>query len=80
MNRTPTDANGYPFRKATFWLPPQEYGKIVHEINQLYDSQYKGKPIASHPSFGIDGIAYIYWFENHGFNNYNFFMKTLNKH
>ena len=54
------DCNGIPFSKPSFWLNPKEYGKICSEINTLYDSQYKGKYIAAHASFGIDGRAYVY--------------------
>lgn len=54
------------FYKPTFWLNFKEYVKICSEINQIYEAQYKGKPIAAHASFDIDGKAYVYWFENHG--------------
>lgn len=45
-----------------------------------YEVQYKNKAIASHVSYGIDGIAYIYWFENHGYNDYNIFQRVLDNH
>ncbi len=76
----PLDVNGNPFSKPTFWLMPGEYSKIITEINQAYEALYKGKVIASHPSFGLDGEMYIYWFENHGFNNYNIFMRVVDDH
>ena len=76
----PLDANGRPFSRATFRLPVAEYGKIVSEINQLYETVYKGKRIAAHTSFGMDGMAYVYWFENHGFNDYNIFMRVSDDH
>ncbi len=79
-NDLPLDTNGIPFSKPRFWLRPNEYGKICSEINIIYEAQYKGKRIAAHPSFGIDGKAYIYWFENHGFDDYNIFMRVLDNH
>lgn len=45
-----------------------------------YEVQYKNKAIASRVSYGIDGIAYIYWFENHGYNDYNIFQRVLDNH
>lgn len=68
------------FYKPTFWLNFKEYVKICSEINQIYEAQYKGKPIAAHASFGIHGKAYVYWFENHGFDNYNIFLRVIDEH
>lgn len=79
-NNLPLDANGIPFTKSAFWLKPMEYRKIYSEINQIYDAQYKGKRIAAHTSFGIDGKAYVYWFENHGFDNYNIYLRVVDNH
>lgn len=79
-NGLPYDSNGIPFSKPAFWLEPREYRKVFSEINQIYDAQYKNKRIAAHPSFGINGVAYIYWFENHGFNNYNIFLRVVDNH
>ncbi|MEE3482119.1 MAG: hypothetical protein VZQ80_09065 [Lachnospiraceae bacterium] len=73
----PLDANGYPFERPSFWLEPQEYGKIISEINALYNSQYKGSQYCAHLSFGIDGVGYVYFFENHGFNNYNIYQRVV---
>lgn len=74
------DANGLPFSRKSFWLDPIEYRKICSEINQIFDVQYRDKKIAAHSSFGIDGKAYVYWFENHGFDNYNIFMRVVDNH
>ena len=76
----PLDSNGVLFTKPTFWLNPTEYRKIYSEINQLYAAQYKNRPIAAHTSFGIDGKVYVYWFENHGFSDYNIFLRVLDNH
>ena len=79
-NRIPLDTYNVPFSKPSFWLSGEEYGKITSEINQLYYSQYQGKPICTHLSFDAGGYAYIYWFENHGFNNYNIFLRVPDDH
>ncbi|MCR5837063.1 MAG: hypothetical protein K6G88_11200 [Lachnospiraceae bacterium] len=82
MNITdlPADSKGIPFSKPTFFLPMREYTKIVSEINNLYKARYKGKRICTHISFGIDGNSYIYWFENHGFNEYNIYLRVFDMH
>ncbi len=80
MDKVPLDSNGNPFTKPVFWLDSREYCKICSEINQVYDVQYYNKRIAAHVSFGIDGRAYVYWFENHGFEEYNIFMRVLDCH
>ena len=76
----PVDANGVPFTKPAFWLNPAEYRKIYSEINLIFDVQYKDKRVAAHTSFGIDGKAYVYWFENHGFDNYNIYLRVADNH
>ena len=38
--------------------------------------KYVGKPFAIHLSYGIDNRAYWYYFENHGFDNYNIYMRV----
>lgn len=72
----PKDDNESFFTRPSFWLSKQEYRKVISEINQIYESQYKGLPVATHTTFGIDGMVHTYWFENHGFNNYNIFLRT----
>ena len=76
----PLDANGVPFTKPAFWLHPMEYRKICSEINQGFDVHHKGERICTHTSFGIDGKVYVYWFENHGFDNYNIYLRVLDVH
>ena len=73
----PLDSNGKPFSKPSFWLNPKEYAKICSEINRKYDSMYRDQLIFAHVSFGLDGVAYVYWFENHGFNDYNIFLRVV---
>ncbi len=47
---------------------------------QIYYAKYEGKRIATHVSFGIDGNAYVYWFENAGFDNYNIILRVEDDH
>lgn len=63
------------FYYNTFILSRSEYAKIISEINTNY-SRYKGLPLAIHKSYGIDNEAYWYYFENHGYNDYNIYMRT----
>lgn len=79
-NYIPVDVNGVSFTKPVFWLHPDEYSKVYSEINQLYYSQYEGKDIAAHTSYGLDGKSYVYWFENHGFDNYNIYLRVVDNH
>ena len=76
----PFDENGVSFSKPVILLDYREYRKIISEINNSYDVKFKGKKICTHTSFGIDGIAYVYWFENHGFNSYNIFLRVVDEH
>lgn len=66
--------NGH-FKYATCLLAPSEYAKILSEINDVYYEMYEDKRIAIHYSVGSDGNYYMYYFENHGFDNYNIFEK-----
>lgn len=62
--------NKYP----AFELSSAEYAKIVNEISTNY-GKYKNKRFAIHMSYGIDNRPYWYYFENHGFNNYNIYQR-----
>ena len=63
------------FLYPTFHLEHREYAKIISEINTNY-GKYKSIPFPTHVSYGIDNRPYVYWLENHGFNDYNIYMKT----
>lgn len=65
------DLSGRPFEFPTFELDNVEYAKIVHEINNLYYYKYENKKFAMHRSLDTYGNYYIYYFENHGFGDYN---------
>ena len=63
------------FLYKTFILSPAEYAKICGEISSNYE-KYRGKPLAVHASYGTDDTAYYYYFENHGFGEYNIYMRV----
>lgn len=67
--------NRLNFLYDAFPLPSVEYAKIFSEINTNY-GKYDKKPFAIHMSYGIDNKAYWYYFENHGYNNYNIYMRV----
>jgi len=68
------DSKGNPFKYQTCYLDYREYTKIISEINTNYDI-YRDKPYPIHYSVGIDNHYYVYFFENHGFNDYNIVEK-----
>ena len=69
-NDIPRDSNGIPFRFPSCILTKKEYAKIVSEINTNYEL-YKDEFLAIHTSVGLDNRYYAYYFENHGFDEYN---------
>lgn len=71
----PMDSNGYFFAYPEADIPWREKEKIRHEINSNY-FRYKGKKIIAHPSLGIDDEYYIYYTENHGFDDINIFARV----
>ena len=75
-NVYPFDSRGIPFKRPVFYLQPDEYSKIVSEINNAYYDRYVGKTSITHFSYGIDNVAYIYYVEVHGFDDYNIFNRV----
>ena len=71
------DTNGVPFEYKTLPLSREEYAKIVSEINTDYFSTYINQPYALHFSLGDDDRYYAYYFENHGFDDYNIVERYL---
>ena len=71
------DKDGFPFEYPAAEIPWMEQEKIRHEINSNY-RRYEGKGICLHPSYGIDNMAYDYFFENRGFDNINIFKRRIN--
>ncbi len=68
------DSKGNPFEYQSCRLDYREYAKIISEINSNY-SLYKDEAFAVHCSLGIDDCYYVYFFENHGFDDYNIVEK-----
>ena len=68
------DLKGQPFEFPSCLLNQQEYAKIVSEINSNYEL-YRNETFPVHYSIGIDNHYYLYFFENHGFNDYNIVEK-----
>lgn len=64
------DSKGNPYKYSQLTLPKKEYGKVMHEINTLYDTNYKGRTSAQHRSDNN-----IYYFEIHEFDEYNIYFK-----
>lgn len=69
------DENDQPFKYEPIDINPKEISKITHEINNVYHSKYYNKRTAIHRSLDLSGNYCIYFFENHGFDNYNIFGK-----
>ncbi len=68
------DMQGNSFEFPSCLLDEREYAKIVSEINNSFD-YYRDKPFAIHYSVDDDGHYYMYYFENHGFDDYNIVEK-----
>ena len=66
-----------PFIKRPGGIPKPEQEKIRHEIN-TYFKKYNGLKIIAHRSVGIDDCYYVYYVENHGFDDYVFLWKLPN--
>ncbi len=68
------DSNGKPFLFPTMELDKSEYVRIVSEINTCY-TMYRDQEFCVHDSYDIHDGAFSYYFENHGYNDYNVFAK-----
>ena len=68
------DSVGKPFRFSPIILDPSEYARIISEINTNY-SLFENQEFCSHNSYDIGTGAYTYFFENHGYNDYNIIAK-----
>ena len=58
-------------------MTAKEKAKVTHDINNVYHAKYKGKSscyIRTH-SNEPDSPAYVYRFRNHGFDDYEIYMK-----
>lgn len=67
-------------RKKTQSLPmtAKKKAKVTHDINNVYHAKYKGKRVCAirTSSNEPDSPTYYYRFKNHGFDDYDIFMKT----
>ena len=72
--KSPAKGGGMAFIYNTFMMSKREYAKIYGEINTNYH-KYINIPFAVHASYGIDNCAYWYFFENHGYGDYNIYMR-----
>ena len=66
--------NMYEFPRLE--IDAREAAKIVHEINTNF-KKYEHDGLGVHYSYARDNRCYAYYFENHGFNNYNIYAKKL---
>ena len=69
------DSKGIPFKYPTQILDKAEFSKIVSEINSLYYSMYETDAFGLHYSVDVNNDYCLYYFENHGFNDYNIYDK-----
>jgi len=67
------DFNGKPYTYPELHLPKKEYGTVIRQIDDNFESKYKGKSIGFHST-----PKYIYKFEIRGYNDYNIFSKWKN--
>jgi len=70
------DSHGKPFRFPTLVLNKTEYAKIVSEINSSY-SAYEKDLYTVHCSVNMYNRYCLYYFENHGFNDYNIYRRVF---
>lgn len=70
----PTDSEGRPYSRPALNLPKKEYGKVMHSINDLYETRYKGETHGIIKIAGKNGYT-MYAFEIHDFNEYNIHHK-----
>ena len=73
-NAPPVDSNGVPYSRPRLELPKKEYGKVMHSINDRYESNYKGKSSGFISLAGKNGYS-CYRFEIHDYNEYNIYRK-----
>lgn len=73
----PLDSSGVPFRYPSALISMAEKEKIRHEVNTNY-VKYQNKRLCVHMSYGLDNRAYIYYFENRGFDDINIYERRDN--
>ena len=78
----PLDTKGERFTRPRKQLPPKEYGKVMRDINKDFDRLFEGKEFCAITTVvkikGKDTYA-TYFFENHGFDDYNVYRREVDK-
>lgn len=64
-------------KRESLPMTAKEKAKVTHDINNVYHAKYKGKRVCAirTSSNEPDSPTYYYRFKNHGFDNYDIFMK-----
>ena len=70
------DSRGNYFNYEEIEIDWREKNKIISEINTNY-SKYEKTLYGVHISHDLEGRAYRYYFENHGFDDINIYLKRL---
>lgn len=68
------DLNGVPFALPSIRLSKLKYSKICSEISENYE-KHQNLALSTHYSYNPKGEFCVYWFENRGFGDYNFYLK-----
>lgn len=68
-------------KKTSLPISEKERTKVGHDINNLYHAKYKGKRTCMivTRSNEPDSPMYTYRFKNHGFDDYEIYMKEEHK-
>ena len=72
--KPPVDSDGKEYNRPRLWLPPNEYAHVMSTISTYYKSKFKGKSMGM-IELEFDDKWANYYFEIHGFNEYNIFDK-----
>ena len=72
--KPPVDSDGKEYNRPRLWLPPNEYAHVMSTISTYYKSKFKGKSMCM-IELEFDDKWANYYFEIHGFNEYNIFDK-----
>lgn len=73
-NRIRVNIQLFAKKRSEIFLPREEYGKVIHEIDTLYYNYYKDEKVFVHYS-GDEDNSYKYKVRNYGFNKYQILSK-----
>ena len=68
--KIPLDKKGKPFKYPSVDIPSNEYNHFIHNVNTYFHRRYVGKKLCTYYS-GL--YSKLYYFENHGFDDYNIY-------